>query len=569
MRQEASMAELETPQRGTTGSGPGELTAGTLVAAALAVCLAQVALAIPAVLNGLFQQDLGPTSSQLTWISDAFLVPVCLLELTFGVLGDLFGRKRLLVGGALVLAVGEAVAVLTPGAGTATGTRVLVLWTGQIIAGIGAAALFPTSLAMVAAGTHTAHHRARSVSAWAAALSVGGTISSVLGGLVARLHFGSDAQAGWRWAFIVVLILALGSASASFVLARDSSAPAGRSLDVPGQVTIAVALFALLYGVIQGPTSGWGSGQVVTGFVLAAVFFAAFLVAERRSAAPLLRLDLFANRPFAVGAAVTVLGMFAFLGVAYATSIRLSAIQGFSPLKTSIAFVFLNGMALVQVTVTARLLERYNPKWPLACGCALMAAGALWLAAVPATNLSLAPVIVPFILVGAGFALAVSSVTAVTVNTVPNRLAGMASGTTNMLRDFGFTLGPAVIGAIALSNAAASMARTVAASPSLRLAMAAFDASPSRVPAAAQASVRAGVGAVNSGPLGANAVPASVPGPGGRLVPFNPLKDVAFHALSHAYSIGYLICGIAALAAAALTLAGAGGARQTLTETES
>src|SRR6478609_5046128 len=71
------------------------LSRGTLIAACVAACVAQVALAIPAVLNGLFQQDLGTSSSQLTWISDAFLVPVALLELTWGVLGDLFGRKKL------------------------------------------------------------------------------------------------------------------------------------------------------------------------------------------------------------------------------------------------------------------------------------------------------------------------------------------------------------------------------------------------------------------------------------------------------------------------------------------
>jgi len=560
------MANPEVTRPGAgTAAGSYVLGAGTLISAAAAVCLAQVALAIPAVLNGMFTTDLGPTSSQLTWITDAFLVPVCLLELTFGVLGDLFGRKRLLIIGAVVLAIGEVIAVVTPGAGSATGTRVLVLWIGQIISGIGAAALFPTSLAMVAAGTHTARRRAGAVSVWAAALSFGGTVSSVLGGLVSRAHFGSDPNAGWRWAFVVVAVLALASAVLTTVTARDSAAPAGRSLDWPGQVTVAVALFALLFGVVQGPTSGWGSSEVVAGFVVALVFAVAFIWAERRATAPLLRLDLFGNRAFAVAAAVTVLAMFAFLGAAYTTSIRLSAIQGFSPLKTSIAFLFLNGMALVLLPVTARLLAGLNPKWPLSAGGLLMAAGCLWLAAVPATNLSLAPVIVPFLLVGMGFALAVSSVTAVAVNTVPNHLAGMASGSTNMLRDFGFTLGPAIVGAVALSQAAARISGALAGSPALRAALASFSAAPAHVPAAQRPSVAAAVGAVNSGPLGANAVPATVPGPGGKPVPFNPLQGVAFHALSHGYAIGYLICGIAALVAALLALlAVRGEVRETL-----
>jgi MFS family permease len=536
-----------------------ELTRGTLIAAALAVCLAQVALAIPAVLNGLFQQDLGTSSSQLTWISDAFLVPVTLLELSFGALGDLFGRKRLLVGGALLLGVGELVAVLTPGASASTGTRVLVLWIGQIIAGIGAAAIFPTSLAMVAAGTHTAGHRARSITIWAAALSAGGFISPVLGGLVTKIKFGSDPAASWRWGFIAVLILALISAAVSVVLARDSSAPAGRSLDWAGQVTIAVALFALLFAVIQGPTSGWGSGQVIGGFVLAAIFLMLFILAEHRSPAPLLRLSLFSNRAFAIASAVTVVAMFSFLGTAYATSIRLSSIQGFTPLKTSIAFVLLNGMALAQMPVTFRVLERYNPKWALGGGAVLIGAGDLWMSRISAADLSIAPIIAPLVLIGIGFGFAVSALTAVAVNTVPNHLEGMASGSTSMLRDFGFTLGPAVIGAIALSQAAAQMQSRIADSPALRKALATFNAAPAHAPAAQKPALEAAVGAVNSGPLGANAVPATITLPNGKTAPFNPLKDVAFHALDHAYSTGYLVAGICALAAAAVTLLALGG----------
>lgn len=545
-----SSSELPQPHR---------LSRGTLVAACVAVCVAQVALAIPAVLNGLFQQDLGTSSSQLTWISDAFLVPVTLLELTFGVLGDLFGRKRLLVGGTLLLAVGQLIGVLTPGAGSSTGLRVFVLWSGQIISGLGAAAIFPTTLAMVAAGTHTARDRSRAISIWAAALASGGFVSPVLGGWLARYGFGHDPYASWRWAFVAVLGLAVLATIVCLLFAQTSSAPEGRSLDWPGQVTIALAMFALLYAVIQGPTSGWGNTWVVTCFVLAAVFLALFVVAERRSAAPLLRLDLFASRAFTVASIATVVGMFAYLGTAYTTSIRLSAIQGFTPLKTSIAFVLLNVMTLLLVPVTARALESYNPRWTLGLGFSLVGIGDFWLASEPVSNLSIAPVVLPLLVVGVGFALALSSITAVAVNTVPNHLAGMASGSASLLRDFGFTLGPAVIGAIALSRAAGEISAHVANNPALAKALAAFNASAASAPADQKPALEAAIGAVNSGPLGANAVPGSVTLPTGQTVPFNPLKDVAFHALGSAYAIGYVVCGVAAVVAALLAAVLLGG----------
>src|ERR1700710_1482134 len=140
------------------------LTAGTLTAAALAVAVAQIGLSIPAVLNGMFQQDLGTSSTQLTWISDAFLVPITLFELSFGVVGDLFGRKRLLAIGALLMTTGALLAFFTPGPETAHGTRVAVLFTGQAIAGLGAAAIFPTTIAMLAAGTHSVRERPPGVS---------------------------------------------------------------------------------------------------------------------------------------------------------------------------------------------------------------------------------------------------------------------------------------------------------------------------------------------------------------------------------------------------------------------
>src|ERR1700722_4778544 len=546
------MSELETPpDLARPAARLQELSVYTLIAAALAACLAEAALAIPASLTGLLQQDIGTSSSQLTWITDGFLVPVSLFELTFGVLGDLFGRKRLLIGGALLLAVGEAVVFLSPGAGSATGTRVAVILTGQVLAGIGAGALFPTSLAMIASATHTAKTRARGIAVWVSGFTFGALVGPVIGGVAAQAHYGSDVNAGWRWAFLVVLVLAVGSAGLSF-LAQDSSAPEGRSLDWPGQVTIAIAVFTLLFGVIQGPTSGWGSGPVIGCFIAAAVFTVAFVLAELRSPAPLLQLAFFRHRSFAAVSVVTVIGMFAFLGTVYAIAIRLATVQGFSPLKTSIASVLVVGMMLILLPVAPRLLVRFATKWVLGAGLVTMGAGDLWLAATDNTDVSYARIWAPLLLIGIGIALALASFTAGAVNGMPTHLAGMASGANNMLRDLGATLGPAVIGAVALSQAASRISAAVAGSPSLRGAVAAFTASAAHAPAAERPALEGAVHAVQSGPLGANAIPATVTLPNGHAIPFNPLHDVAYNALTHAYSTGWVICAVAAFVAAAL-----------------
>src|SRR5690348_8806613 len=121
--------------------------AGTLAAACTAVLVAQVANALPASLNGLFQEDLQTTGSQLTWITASFMISVVVFELTFGALGDLYGRRRLQVYGAAVLVVGSVVSAVAP--------VVQVLWIGAALNGLGAGAMFPASLALVAAVTHT------------------------------------------------------------------------------------------------------------------------------------------------------------------------------------------------------------------------------------------------------------------------------------------------------------------------------------------------------------------------------------------------------------------------------
>jgi MFS family permease len=547
------------------------LTRGTLVAAALCIFAAQFGLTVPAILNGLFQLDFSTTAAQLTWITDAFLIPVTVLELTFGLLGDLFGRRRLLVWGSWLVALGFAICVLVPGPESAQSTRLAVMWTGQFLAGVGAAAVIPTTLAMIAAGTHSPRDRARGLSIWAGSLSMGSVLSPIVCGLAAEHQFGANPYAGWKWAFLAVAVLTAISGFVARAIARDSSSPEGRSLDWPGQITIALAVAGLLFAVIQGPTSGWGSADVVGGFVVAAVATVAFVLVELRNPRPLLDLGLFANRNFTVAAVVTVVGMFTYLGTGYITSIRLTAIQGFTPLSASLAFVVFNGVsALIQVPIASRLIVRYNPKWVLGGGLLLIAVGDFWMASIPVERVSVPVLLPPLVIAGAGVAFALTSVTAVVINTVPNHLAGMAAGWASLLRDFGFTLGPAVVGAIALSRAAHEIGDRVASDPAIASALEQFNASAASAPAEQRAALEAAIGAVNSGPLGANAVPGTITLPDGSTAPFNPLKDVAFQALGGAYSLGYLIVGLCALVAAVVALAFISGrSRDTLVTAES
>ncbi|NUR03787.1 MAG: MFS transporter, partial [Streptomyces sp.] len=241
-----------------------------------------------------------------------------------------------------------------------------------------------------------------------------------------------------------------------------------------------------------------------------------------------LRLDLFRNRSFAVASVVAVVGMFGFLGTAYAVSIRLGPVQDQKPMRTAMAFLLLNGIALVVLPLTERLLRTVAPRLLLVSGLALMAAGDYWAATLPIGDRAFVSLIVPLGLVGLGFAITVSSITATAVNTVPTHLAGMASATTNLLRDFGFTLGPAVIGAVALSRASSSFSSSLHGS-----------ALPDALKGAGSEVLAEG------GPLGVNGASAASP----KLSDLHPL---ALDALGHGYAVGFVVCGSAALFSALL-----------------
>ncbi|MFF0361911.1 MFS transporter [Streptomyces fungicidicus] len=490
--------------------------AGTLAAACGAVFVAQVANALPASLNGLLQQDLNTHGSQLTWITAAFMIAVVCFEFTFGVLGDLFGRRRLVVAGTALVAAGSAVAAVAP--------SVQVLWIGAALNGLGAGAMFPGSLTAISAVTRGMRERAHAVAVWSGFLSAGAAVSPLLGGMFAKVG-------SWRGSFWVLVGLALASMVLTLVLATESKAPEGRRLDVPGQITFAIGLILVLYGAVEGPDSGWTTLPVMLAFGVGACFLAAFVLVELGAESPIFDLRLFRNRAFTVSSVVAVIGMLAFLGACFATSMWLGPVQHQDPIRVAVPFLLLQGPAFLLIPVVSRLLHRVAATWLLTSGFVLMAIGCLLFAGMDVTDTGLGGFVAPSLLIGVGFALTVSSVTAVALNSVPRHLAGMASATTNMLRDLGFALGPVVVTAVALSGAGSAFTAKLAGA----------DLTAGQL-AAAREIASAG------GPIAVNSLPPGAPG--------SAAHGVALEALGSGFGTAYLVCAVAAVVAAALTAFG-------------
>jgi MFS family permease len=419
------------------------LDRATLVACCLAVAVAQMSITLPSPINGEITAAYHASGSQVAWVSSAFLLPTAILELNFGVVGDLFGRKRLLVLGGCVLAAGQLL--------NATAPSIQMLWVGQVVSGLGAAMLFPSSLAVIAAATPETAARARAVSIWAISLSFASAVGPLESGGIAT-------AAGFHWVFVPVAVLGAVSALLSLRYCADSKAPEGRSLDWPGQLTVAVALTALLWGVIEGGSLGWSSWPVVFALVLAAVALVAFVRVELRSAQPMFNLSLLRIPSFAASAAVALTGMFGFIGTAYCVSIRLGVVMHESPLQAGLPFVILQSIPLLLSPVLNRMLSRINPRWLLVGGLIPLAVGQFWISALPITTTSLLSFLGPVLLMGVGFICVVSSLTSAAVNSVPVKLTGMASGATSLVREFGQSLGPAVISTVAMSLAGGALA---------------------------------------------------------------------------------------------------------------
>ena len=379
------------------------------------------------------QTSLRSGVSSLQWIVDGYMLAFAALMLTGGTLGDLLGRKRVLLGGVVVFGAGSLVGALAPNSGT--------LIAGRVVMGVGAAACEPGTLSLIRQIYPDARARARALGVWTGVSGVSLAAGPVLGGVLV-------GAAGWRGIFWFNVAFATASFAAAAWTLEESADPAGRSLDVPGLVTGAVAIMALTFAVIEGEGAGFGTWWIVALFVVAAAAGAAFVWIELRARDPVLRLEFFRNRVFASATAVAFVTSFGLFAVFFFTALYLQIVSHFSGWKIALQFVAMAVAMVVAGRVAGVWTGTRGPRCPCAAGaCSPGAACSVSTRCSPRTSRS-AQLAAALAVVGFGLGLALVAVTAAVLSIVPAERSGMAASTINTSRQLGGVLAVAILGAV-------------------------------------------------------------------------------------------------------------------------
>ncbi|MFB7948741.1 DHA2 family efflux MFS transporter permease subunit [Kitasatospora phosalacinea] len=394
------------------------------------------------------QRALDASTVELQWVTDAFILPTAALLLTCGVLGERYGRKKVYLAGLGVFCAGSLLCLVA--------TDVVPVCVGQALAGVGAAALLPSTLALISHVCPDHGKRARAIALWTASLGLGLTLGPVINGLIAD-------HLSWRWIFLPAVVIGLVVLLAGAFLLEETRSSRTQHLDVPGQLLAIVAITGLVYGVIEGGSTGWASAKALVAFAVSAAGFLAFVLVELRSTGPMLDLRMFRSGAFSGAAFVMAVTLFAQVGLVFAVSEYFGLVHHASTLDIGVRLLALNGVTVLLAPFVGRLMNRVGPGLVLFAGLVTAALGAFGVCLFHAGS-GTGPVVLIIAVLGLGIALAIAPITTIAINSLPRELAGTAGAANSTLRQIGSALGPAVFGAVLTARTLAALPGHLAAS---------------------------------------------------------------------------------------------------------
>jgi len=390
-----------------------------------------VVVALPAI-----QTDLGFTQANLAWVVNAYLIAFAGLLLLSGRLGDLAGRKRVLLIGLTIFTVASLLC------GVAGSQGQLVVF--RFAQGIGGALASAVVLGMIVTMFPEPDERAKAIGVYSFVQASGSSLGFIVGGVLTQ-------TLSWHWAFFLNIPLGLAAILLAWRLFDDVRGPGLREgADILGAALVTGGLMFLVYSIVK---DSWEDPRILALLGLSFALLAGFVVRQAKAARPLLDLRLFRSRAVSGANLVMVLMVAGMFGFQFMTALYLQRVLGLDVLRTGVAFLPTPVLiALVSLVFSAGLLRRFGARWVLVAGLALIAVALGLLSRVPVDGGYLRDVLPALLLLGAAFGAVMPALTGVAMSTAGSGDSGIASGVINTTQQIGAALGTAVLATVAAAR---------------------------------------------------------------------------------------------------------------------
>ena len=445
MSQTRSVARRTVAPR-TTGAGA---TSPRLGLALLVIATAQLMVLLDATIVNValphIQHALGFSGSSLEWVVNAYALSFGGL-LLLGRAGDLLGRRKMFVAGLLLFSAASLAG------GFATSQAWLLA--ARAVQGAGAATIAAAALALIATTFPEGPPRNRAMGVYAAMSVAGGAVGLIAGGLL-------TTYASWRWVLFVNVPIGLAAALAAPRVLRESGRQRGR-FDLPGAVTAAGGLAALVYGLSSAATSPdgvshWGDAKVVASLAASVVLLAAFAVIETRSDHAMLPTRLLRDRDRTGANLIMLCVSAAIFGMFFFLTVFMQSVWGYSALKTGLAYLPLTAGIMAASGIAAQLIPRIGARPLLLAGAPAAAGGLYWLSRLGEHSSYVGAVLGPMLVIAVGLGLLFVPLTLVAMSKVADAESGVAASLRNTGQQVGGSIGLAVLGTVAWTVVANSI----------------------------------------------------------------------------------------------------------------
>ncbi|MFN8590890.1 MAG: DHA2 family efflux MFS transporter permease subunit [Thermomicrobiales bacterium] len=469
------------------------------------------------------KEALGADLSEIQWILDSYIMAYAVLILSFGRLGDVFGRKKLFIIGMAIFTAASALCAASTLIGQATGIPPAAALIGaRVLQGVGGAMMMPQTLSLITVA-FPPQQRGAAMGTWGSVVALGAVVGPIIGGWLVTNY-------RWEWIFLINIPIGILAIAATIFIVPESIDPlASGKIDWGGLILSATGIFALVYAAIEGNVLGWTSPIILGSFLASAMLLTAFVWWEKRARDPMMKMELFAIHNFSVANVLALAVSFGMLGIFFPMTVFLQGALGMSPIEAGFAMLP-NGLVLMFVAPLAgRLTDRVGARWILVGGLTLMSVGIMLLIHQISETTSQWSLVLPLIVTGVGMGMTFAPMTAAAMAQVPPRIAGSASGILNTTRNIGQVLGIAILGSILQGRLAVHGAAALQSVPSL------------------DPVVGDTIGDLIAGGR-VEAIPAALPANSAALLPaiFDAVKSAFVLSLHETFAIGAVVCLIGA-----------------------